>query len=683
MWGKTVLFGLLIFASVRSGLSQHSYDVDVCVYGGTAAGVIAAYTARKLGKTALLIEPGKHLGGMTSGGLGYTDIGNKSAITGLARDFYRRVGKHYGKFEQWTFEPHVAEEIFRDHIRRADVPVLFETRLKKVVKDGNSIREIILENSNDPRGPNIVVRARMFIDCGYEGDLMAMAGVPYRVGRESNFEYNETLNGVQLMDGHQFPDGIDPYRIPGNPRSGLLWGISSDSFQYNGAGDKSVQAYNYRVCLSAEPENQVPITRPAGYDSSKYELLLRLMKAMPEKRKLSDYFIWSKMPGNKTDINNRGGFSTDMIGMNHRYPDGSYAERSRIIKEHELYTRGLFYFLGHDMRVPARLREEMQMWGYPKDEYTDNGHWSHQLYIRESRRMVGSYVMTQANCEATRTVHDGIGMAAYTMDSHNCRRIVVSGQVKNEGNVEVGGFGPYPIAYGAIIPKEAHAINLLVPVCLSATHIAYGSIRMEPVFMVLAQSAATAAVMAIDENTIVQNIPIRKLQHQLKINPLADWTTPDIIVDNDETRHIKVSSRKWRLKNGGGYGRSFLVIDPTEEKKLINPKDVRLESVRFSPGHRLPGLYQVYIYVPQVENCTKYMSVKISDGGRVQERILQPQTIVGEGQTSGEWVSLGAQTIGKGRKPWVEVSTFGATGKVVADAVIWVPVTTDYSAVSQ
>lgn len=677
-----ILFFVIVCQWPTPIFGQSHYDVDVCVYGGTSAGVIAAYTAKMLGKTAILIEPGKHLGGMSSGGLGYTDIGNKAAISGLARDFYRRVGARYRKFEQWTFEPHVAEEVFNGYVARAGLEVLFDRRLSKVTKTGNVVHEIVLESSTDPTAPLITVSARIFIDCGYEGDLMAKAGVPYRVGREANSEYNETINGVQLMDGHQFPDGIDPYRIPGKPASGLVWGISADTLQANGTGDHRVQAYNFRICLSSEPGNQVPIGRPRGYDSSRYELLLRLIGAQPRKRRLNDYFIWSKMPGNKTDINNRGGFSTDMIGMNYGYPDGSYEERRKIVTEHEVYTKGLLYFLGHDERVPQSLRDEMLMWGYPRDEYVDNGNWSHQLYIREARRMIGAYVMTQANCEGKRKVRDAVGLAAYTMDSHNCQRIVVNGQVKNEGNVEVGGFGPYPISYGAITPKEEHASNLLVPVCLSATHIAYGSIRMEPVFMVLAQSAATAAVLAIRENCSVQNIPVHELQHQLRINPLADWTPPDILVDNDDRRHVKTSGRKWVLQQQGGYGRSYLVTDPTANR-ILQPRERPVETVRFSAGQRLPGDYQLYIYIPTTENASEHITVIVSDGQRTQERIIQTKGLVIEGQTSGEWISLGKQTIDKGMKPWVEVTTAGADGKVVADAVLWVPVRPDLATDSQ
>jgi hypothetical protein len=599
------IIGFLLIANCV--VAQRPIEVDVCVYGGTAAGVIAAYTAQKQGKTAIVIEPGKHLGGMSSGGLGYTDIGNKYAITGLARDFYRRIGKHYGKFEQWTFEPKVAEMIFNDYVKRGGFKILYEKQLKEVKKEGGRITEIVLEEANNRPGSTIVVKAKMYIDCGYEGDLMAKAGVAYAVGREDNKDYNETINGVQLMTGHQFPDGIDPYKEKGNPGSGLVWGISEGTLLPNGTGDKKVQAYNYRICLSSDPKNQVPITKPDGYDSTRYELALRLIEASPNKRKLNDYFIWSKMPNHKTDINNRGGFSTDMIGMNYDYPDADYEKRKQIIREHELYTKGLLYFYGHDSRVPKELRDEMLKWGYPKDEYTDNRNWSPQLYVREARRMIGQYVMTQANCESKQIVKDGVGLAAYTMDSHNIQRVVVNGQVKNEGNVEVGGFGPYPIAYGALIPKSSDCTNLFVPVCLSATHIAYGSIRMEPVFMVLAQSSAVAASMAIDAKSDIQNVDIVKLQEKLKADPLADGKPFDILVDNDDTTLVKVNGT-WTSEKKGGYGPSFLTAEGSQEQRVV-----------FTAKISTKGKYNCYIYIPKVDNTSSQIPVTVFDGKKNKE----------------------------------------------------------------
>ncbi|MGE5106133.1 MAG: FAD-dependent oxidoreductase [Sphingobacteriales bacterium] len=636
---------------------------DVCIYGGTSAGVIAAYTAAKMGKSVLLIEPGRHLGGLSSGGLGYTDIGNKYAITGLARDFYRRTGRHYGKFEQWIFEPHVAEKVFNEYIKNAGIPVLYEYRIVKAEKNNGFIKQVVLENSSAPSTrTNKTIAAKMFIDCSYEGDLMTRSGVYYTIGRESNSTYKETYNGVQLMGGHQFPDGIDPYKIPGDTSSGLLWGISEAKLSPDGTGDKKVQAYNYRICLTNDPKNRSPFTCPGDYDSTRYELLLRLFKAQPDKRALNDYFIFSKMPNHKTDINNRGGFSSDMIGMNHDYPEASYTERAAIIKKHEAYTKGLLYFYSKDPRVPVELRNEMLQWGFPKDEYVDNGNWSPQLYIRECRRMIGAYVMTQANCEGREIVNDGAGMAAYTMDSHNCQRIVVNGMVKNEGNVEIGGFGPYPISYRSLIPNETECKNLYVPVCLSASHIAYGSIRMEPVFMVLAQSSAVAACMAIDKKQTVQQVDVKSLQAYLEQNPLMDGSTPEVLVDNDDTKKVLISG-DWKKEIRGGYGPSLLMTEPSDTEK----------KVQFKPFIIAAGKYAAYVYFPKTANASTQTHMIVFDGKTSKNIIIHKSEVQVEGQTSGEWVSLGTYALEKGIKSYVIVTNKSADGTVVADAVLFVP----------
>ncbi len=502
--------------------AQHDTTVDVCIYGGTSAGVIAGYSAKRLGHSVLLIEPGGQVGGMTTGGLGETDIGNKSAITGLARDFYRRVGEKYGLPESWTFEPHVATAVFEEYIRSAGLPVWYRYRVSRVEKKGAIITTLVLEASSPAAKPKaLTIHARIFIDCSYEGDLMAAAKVSFVTGRESNAEFNETFDGWQLRDKHQFPDGIDPYKKPGDPSSGLLWGVSRSAPGIAGARDNRIQAYNFRLCLTDDPANRLPIIKPERYQPDHYELLLRLIRARPG-APLSAYLNINDMPHHKTDINNNGPFSTDMIGMNYEYPDATYAERDRLRQAHADYTKGLLYFLGHDPRVPDTLRKEMQKWGYPKDEYTKSGHWTPQLYIREARRMRGEYVMTQANCQGRATIADSIGQAAYTMDSHNCERLVVNGMVRNEGDVQIGGFGPYPISYRSIVPKATECTNLLVPVCLSATHIAYGSIRMEPVFMVLGESAAVAAHLALLGNVTVQQVNVTKLQSILTTDPLLN-----------------------------------------------------------------------------------------------------------------------------------------------------------------
>jgi ribulose 1,5-bisphosphate synthetase/thiazole synthase len=654
----TLISLLLALNSIKAQQTLYK-SYDVCIYGGTSAGVVAAYTAARYGKSVLLIEPGKHVGGMSSGGLGLTDIGNKYAISGIALDFYRRIGKHYGKFEQWIFEPHVAEDIFNAYLKTANVPVLYQNRITSVKKQGNVITEILLEAPGNTSGG--IVKAKVFIDCSYEGDLMAAAGVSYTVGREANTVYNETFNGVQLGNGHQLPEGIDPYKIKGDAKSGLLWGISTGQLAKRGSGDQKVQAYNFRICLSNDPKNMIPITKPANYEPARYELLIRQMEKRTWKS-LQDVFIWSGMPNQKTDINNRNGFSTDMIGMNWEYPDADYQKRQQIWNAHTDYTRGLLYFVGHDQRVPANIRAEMNQWGYPKDEYRDNENWTHQLYVREARRMKGALVMTQHHCEGRELVQDGIAMAAYTMDSHNCERLVVDGAVKNEGNVEEGGFGPYPIAYRAITPKEKEAANLLVPVCLSATHIAYGSIRMEPVFMVLGQSAALAAVKAIDGKLAVQHIDVASLQRQLKKDPLADGSVADILIDNSDSSRVQIVGQ-WSAQKRGGFGPDYFLSAGNADTTSF---------IRYHPDQHIKGRYTIYTYYAKLKERNATTTVKVFDGKSVKEVIIKDEDVKVVGQTSGEWVKLGDYTFSRDGKPYVEIS--GNRKKVAADAILLVSV---------
>ena len=519
---------IIIIALVSSSCSQNTEldnTYDVVVYGGTSAGVIAAIQAVELGKHTILIEPGKHLGGLTSGGLGATDIGNKAAIGGLSRGFYKRIYQHYnpGSYTtgtMWTFEPHVAEKIFNDMIKEAGIEVIYNERLNLkngIKKTATRINEIIMESG-------LTFHGKMFIDATYEGDLMAIAGVDFSVGREANKIYGETYNGVQTVHAtkHQFKKPVDPFIIPGKPESGLLPGILDDGGPgVEGDGDYRIQAYCFRMCLTNVPENRLPFPKPEDYDPMRYELLLRYINTgVFDVLKLS-----TPMPNGKTDTNNKGAFATDNIGMNYKYPNGDYKIRYDIIKEHENYQKGLMWFLANDPRLPNYVREEVNQWGLPKDEFVDNGNWPHQLYIREARRIISDYVMTQHDCEGVVAAMDPVGLAAYTMDSHNVQRYVDEfGRVRNEGDVEIGGFPPYPISFKSIVPKREECTNLLVPVCLSASHIAFGSIRMEPVFMVLAQSAATAAVHAINQEKDVQQISYALLRDQLlKDAQVLEW----------------------------------------------------------------------------------------------------------------------------------------------------------------
>ncbi len=526
-----VLYILLLTACQHV---ENKNEADIIVYGGTSSGLVAAIQAKRMGKSVIVLEPSDRIGGLTTGGLGQTDIGKKHAIGGIAREFYQNIRKYYdnpdnwkwqdqseykdggqtrtGENEDamWTFEPSAALTVFQEMIGSENIDIRYSHRLdliEGINKGKGKIVSIKMENGE-------VFLGKMFIDATYEGDLMAKAGVSYTYGRESVNQYGESLNGVQTERAthHQFKDGVDPYLIEGDPESGLLKNVFEEAGE-EGSADKKIQAYCFRMCLTDLPENRITIKKPARYDEQEYELLFRAF----EKEDLWPLFIMSKMPNRKTDSNNYGCFSSDYIGMNYEYPDGDYQTREAIIEAHKNYSLGLLWTLANHPRIPQKVRDEFKKWGLPRDEYIESGNWSPQLYIREARRMVSDYVMTQHHCtQDSISAQLSIGLGAYTMDSHNVQRYVTNnGFVKNEGNIEVGGFGPYPIDYRAIIPKQDECLNLLVPVCLSATHIAFGSIRMEPVFMVLGQSAATAASLAIDNQMGVQEISYDELRKRL------------------------------------------------------------------------------------------------------------------------------------------------------------------------
>ena len=570
--------GLCLPLALPMPLRAEMIETDVCVYGATSGGIAAAIQASRMGRSVVIAEPGRFIGGLTTGGLGATDIGNKAAIGGISREFYARVAKHYAqdsawKFEtradyfakrgggqsqasslsgtnatMWTFEPHVADEILAAMLREAKVQVYFDQKLGFLRKEGTRITEMVVENNN-------TYRAKMFIDATYEGDLMAKSDVSFHVGREGNREYGETLNGFRgETPKHQFTVAVDPYVKPGVPGSGLLPFIqgeyrepaaneknSDDDADEDdkpvknakpdgaekkprritskpGDGDSHVQAYNYRLCFTTNAANRMPIEPPPGYEPANYELLARYLEALVvagKKPKLSEFWnpIW--LPNQKTDINNNGGFSTDFLGANWLYPEADHKARERIAQEHEDYTRGFLTFLATSPRVPADIRDEMKTWGPCKDEFNATDGWPNQLYVREARRMISDYVMSENHCRGTERAEDAIGLAAYNMDSHNIQRLVKNGRAENEGDVQVPPMRPYPISYRSLVPKRSEAENLLVPICLSASHIAYGSIRMEPVFMILGQSAATAACLAIKDNVSVQKVDYSKLRARL------------------------------------------------------------------------------------------------------------------------------------------------------------------------
>jgi hypothetical protein len=495
---------------------KRTLSVDVCVYGGTAGGIIAAVQLRRLGRTVVLLEPSAHLGGMTTGGLSNTDIGNKAAIGGMSREFYRQAGQRYGAEEEWRFEPHVASDIFAAMLKEAAVPTYTKEYLRSVRKQGNRIVSLSTESG-------LTVQARCFLDTTYEGDLMAQAKVRYAVGRESNVVYGETLNGTQTRDKHQFDIPVDPYVRAGDPASGLLPTVNPVPAASNGTGDKRIQAYNFRLCMATTPENRLPFPKPQGYDRAQYELLARYLATGWNQV----FQKFDPIRNAKTDTNNHGALSTDFIGQNYAWPEANYRTRERIFQAHVVYQQGWAWFLANDPAVPEAIRTKMNTFGLCRDEFPETGGWSPQLYVREARRLIGDYVMTEANCRGVRTVPDPIGLAAYTMDSHNCQRFARDGRVWNEGDVQVGGMPPYPIAYRAIVPRKAECANLFVPLCLAASHIAYGSIRMEPVFMILGQSAALAADIALTDNVAVQEVDYLKLRPRLEAaHQILEWKKP-------------------------------------------------------------------------------------------------------------------------------------------------------------
>jgi hypothetical protein len=661
---------------------------DLVIYGGTSAGVIAAVQAKKMGKTAVIVGPDVHLGGLSSGGLGYTDSGDKAAIGGLSRDFYHRLWQHYqadsawnwaprmplksqGAEEEgkpkveamWLFEPHVAEKIFDDYVREFQIPVLRNEWLDRehgVVKQGDRIVSIRMLSGKTFAG-------KMFVDATYEGDLMAAAGVSFHVGREANSVYGEMWNGIQKdarHHGHLFKVPVDPYVVPGNPASGLLPRISAEPPGNNGDGDHRVQAYCYRMCLTDVPENRIPFPQPAGYDPAQYELLLRVF-ATGWRETFAKY---DRIPNGKTDTNNHGPFSTDNIGCNFDYPNASHERRKEILQEHRLYQQGLMYFLANDPRVPEDVRSKQSKWGLPKDEFKDNGNWSHQIYVREARRMIGEYVMTEHDCLDKKVTPDSVGMGSYTVDSHNVQRYVTAdGHVQNEGDIGVHTPRPYEIAYGAIVPKRGECGNLFVPVCCSSSHIAYGSIRMEPVFMILGQSSATAAILAIDKRIPVQEVSYAELSARLQADgqvlELADRRKVSqhkllgIVVDDDDAVLT------------GDWGTSTSVSPYIGHGYRHDGNGHKGESTATFQAKLKPGRYDVRIaYVPNGSRASN-VPVVIEHADGTAPITLNERRPYADGEVD---ASLGQFRFGE--KGTVLITTAGTDSYVVIDAVRFVPV---------
>ncbi|QDT07556.1 Xanthan lyase precursor [Rubripirellula lacrimiformis] len=663
---------------------------DVVVYGGTSAGIVTGLQAKAMGKSVVVIEPSQRPGGLTTGGLGQTDIGNKQVIGGLSRSFYEKVAQHYsqpsawtwqqrssyrgggqspteqGEAAMWTFEPSVALTIYQDWMADQELEIETGQRLDRragVVKDGQHIVSIQMESGRHFHG-------KMFIDATYEGDLMAAAGVSYTVGREANSMYGETLNGVQTQRSvyHNFVDGVDPYRVAGDPTSGLLPFIDPHGPGNEGEADRRVQAYCYRMCLTDHPPNRIPFHKPSGYDPSWFELLLRNFEAgesgMP--------WINSGMPNHKTDTNNRTGFSTDFIGQNYDYPDASYDERDRIAAAHLLYQQGLMWTLANHPRVPEKIRNQVARWGMCKDEFVEGNGWQKQLYVREARRMVSDFVMTQLHCQQVEQVDDSIGMGAYTMDSHNTQRYVdADGQVKNEGDVEVGGFPPYPISYRSIVPPADQADNLLVPVCLSSSHMAFGSIRMEPVFMVLGQSSATAACLAIDREVSVQNVEYSDLKKRLLADgQILDYQRPVSQVRGrsvDSFKGIVVDDTDATLSGPWAHGTLGGCVHLGYRHDSATADG--LAKAVFETPLPHPGQYDVQVAYVANSNRATNVPVIVSHQGSVTETTVNQRI---KPDIDVVFASVGTYQFDASGK--VTIVNKDTDGHVIVDAVRWIPV---------
>lgn len=659
-------------------------DADVVIYGGTSAGVVAAIKVVRSGKTAVLIEPGRHLGGLTSGGLGWTDSGDKNMIGGISREFYQRIKRHYDQSSawvhegqsdydryrrsddaMWTFEPKVAEATYQQMLSETNVRVIFGERLQRssgvAVKD-HRIASIRMESG-------VVFTGRQFIDATYEGDLMAAAGVTYTVGRESNEKYGETLNGNQPRlntHNHRFVKNVDPYNTPGDPASGLLPEIEDASAGGDGTSDNRVQAYCYRMCMSNVPANRLPFPKPENYNERRYELLLRNFEAGDLRFPMKP----DMMPNGKTDTNNNCAFSTDYLGGNYGYPDGSYSEREAIVRDHENYQKGLMWTLANHPRVPKVIRDEMATWGLPADEFADNGHWPHQLYIREARRMVSDYVVTELDCRRIRLVDDAVGIGSYNMDSHNVRRFVTAdGFAQNEGDVQVSPGGPYLISYRSIIPAQTEVANLTVPVCLSSSHIAYGSIRMEPVFMILGQSAATAAVMAIDQNSSLQALPPADLRAQLlkdgqvlelpKNIPVRQSVSKaslkGLVLDDHEAELVGIWATGSTVSPFVGTG---YLHDSNEGKGT--------KSATFRITIPKSGRYEVRFGYTANPNRATNVPVHVTHAGGTADIVVNQRRVPPIDQL---FVSLGIYEFNTETAALIEVSTAGTNGHVIIDSV--------------
>jgi hypothetical protein len=651
----------LSFAGTPAAQTVNQVSVDVCVYGGTSGGVVAAVQAARMGKTVAQVALNNHLGGMTSSGLGWTDIGHvgDDYIQGVAREFYIRIGQKYGTGFKTTFEPHVAEAVFNEMAQQAGVKVYSNQYLTSVTRFGPQLIAITMNTGN-------IFRAREFIDASYTGDLIAAAGVSYTVGRESTNRYGESLNGTRPPNTDFTDVSLDPYVLPGNPASGLVPLIQTNAPGTVGAADQRIQAYCFRLCLTTTATNKIPITAPTNYDATQYELLARYAQALVasgSSPSLSTFLTIESMPNSKTDINNAGAISIDYIGQSAPYVEADFPTRVQIWQNHKNYMQGFLYFLATDTRIPAGVRSSMQSYGYAKDEFVDNAGWPYELYVREARRMVSDYVMTQSNVFNQTAVADAIGMAGYFTDSHYCQRVVVSGGVRNEGSARGDITSPYPVPYRALIPRTNECVNLLVPWCVSSSHTAFSSLRMEPVCMILGQAAGTASAFAADDGVPVQSVNLGKLQAQLVSDQQAIGSADNsgITMDNADLSGVTITGTWTSSTASAGFYGSDYVHDGNTNKGL--------SSVTFTPNLPATGLYNVYArWTSNANRATNAPFDIVSPAGTTT-------ILVDETKQGGQWVLLATTNFNAGTAGKLRIRNAGTSGFVIADAVQFVRTT--------
>jgi hypothetical protein len=628
------LFIVLVFPGLLTAVfpchGGQVIDSDICVYGATSGGVVAAVAAARLGKSVALVSLNNHVGGMTASGLGVTDIGpgnDYSYLGGIPREFYKRVGAAYGSTNLviW-FEPHVAENVFWQMLAEAGVGVYTNQLLASVTMTNQRIAQMTAQDGT-------VFRAKQFIDTTYEGDLIAAAGVTFTWGREGTSVYNESLAGIRSPGGTY---NYDPYVDAGNPASGLLPLVNTNNGGTVGQGDQRLQAYNFRLCLTQNSTNKISIAASAGYSESQYELVRRYIVARVAVggsialNTLID--VQTIIPNGKTDINANGELSTDYVGYNYTWATNTYAGRAVLRQQHEDYIRGLLYFYATSTNVPASLNAEAASWGLAKDEFQDTGGWPWQIYVREARRMVSDYVMTQSNCESRVTAPDSICLARYNIDSHGVQRLASGGFSRWEGSIGGTPPYPYPVSYRSIVPRSNECQNVFCPFALSASHVAFASCRMEPVFMMTSQSAGTAAAFAIDDNVPVQQISYPKLSAQLRADgQLLVWAaatalTNGIILDQGGPGTANSGSSGWTAgANAGGWNGDYWHDQSTGKGT---------KWVSYTPSLPTNGTYEVYAWWVESSNRatnTPYDIVHAAGTSRV---------LVNQKVSSGGWFKL-------------------------------------------